>query len=291
MANSYEDVTAIGGESMQAEEQQKHELLQSRERFYSDVSLDRDPIFCGDDRESDLDLYIHVFGGMPPNIAYNLTIIREAHNAGSVEDTFGEEVGSITPVLIDVAHEKVGVHSDDNSEVNGIFDVNGQGDIGCGYIKLRQPISRLIAERKAEVLAEAKLQSPELFTSELDDQIAEGILSAHQSLSERAGFFKASSREVAKTTVDQGANTMVVVGPHGAEDGIINRRRDTSIKTNAASEAGLKTYDHDAWATGDTYDKIRDYYPFDKRELEIADLIDAIGTMWALGVKTIATRR
>lgn len=269
----------------------EQEIIASREKFYVPVSLTNNDIFCGDERQP-IDVatdYIHWFGGAL-NVPYNLAIMKETIHPGSVTDTFEEQTGSLVPVLLE-AGVQGGVHSDACSEQGDRMRIdNPEGAVGCGYGQKRPDISRLIADPANGVAEDALRLRPELFESQQDVDFADNVIESHGRLAEREGFFT-SGRRVILTAVAKGAKSMLVAGEHSAKEGIINLDPESTLRSGEAMNAGLPAYNHDSWAIEETYDMIHHLYPYDKRQLQIAELIDTIGTMRALGVEDIAVRR
>lgn len=264
--------------------------LRARKKFYQSVSMRRDFWFCGDERESNLARYIRVFGGVA-NFAYNLDIMREVTEPGSVTGTMAESVSSLSTLLLHYGIH-AGVHSDDSAEQGEAFDVNATNNlIGCSYITNRQTISQLITSHGPQLIHEAMMQRPELFTEYGDTVFAKSVIKATERLAARESYFAAPPRSIAQAAIEHGAPAMVVKGTHSAKFGIINLVENTSIDSTQASQAGLAACSHDAWATEAAHDKLRQFFPYDKKQLMIAELIDTIGTMTALGVVQIETRR
>jgi len=278
-------------EIQNAEQTEQQET--AREQFYVPVSLQHNKVFCGDERAPigfDED-FIHVFGGAL-NIPYNFMVLKEAAQPGSVTDSFTDETASLVPVVNEAAEAQFGVHSDTSAEHGDHFHADQQGGkIGCGYGELRAPISAGIAEHRADILAEAKTLRPELFQAEEDTAFGEAVITAHGRLAERQTCFQDGGRAVVLAAIEKGSPVMLVQGAHVGKDGIINLRRNTSLRSGEALAANLAAYNQDSWAVEDAFDKISHLYPYDKRHFQIATLIDTIGTMRALGVENIETRR
>lgn len=267
-----------------------NDLLRSREPFFSRVDINTAQINCGDERLGGEEPYIHVFGGAL-NFAYNLAIIREIKEPGLALSTFDADVAAVTPALLK-AGLQYGVHSDDHNEEGAHIDVSRiDGGIGCGYSAVRTVISQLIADRHQEIMDRAHELLPEFFSSAADERFSKHVFSAHEQLADNQAFFKNGGRAAVLAAIREGAKGMIVHGNHTAEDGIINISFGETIRNSLALKAGLPTYDHDAWATTETYDRLADIYPFEKRQLQQAEHIDTIGTMLTLGVKRIAVRR
>ncbi len=267
------------------------EIMHEMEQFYVPASLEENDVFCGDEREPAgvTEPYIHWFGGILKPV-YNLAILKEATQPSSVTDTFEDRVRSTIPVLRDVAKVNPGVHSDDTCEAGDQLDIDKtDGDVGCGYADKRAGISQLIAQTGTDIISDAMTLQPELFESAQDFEHAKMVVRAHASLAERETFFT-SGRKVVLTAVEQGSKSMVVKGAHVGETGVINRDPASTIDSGEAFKAGLPTYNQDAGLLEQVYDRIHHLYPYDKRLVQIAELIDTIGTMRALGVKDIAVR-
>ncbi len=267
------------------------ELTVNHEQYFrSNVLLNMYPIFCGDERPTEFPgLYIHVFGGVA-NPAFNNEVI--ARTKGIVTgDTFKTAVGASAHTLIDKGIE-AGVHSDNHAETGNTMSTEGDNPIGCGYIKLRQPISHIIAADPDKIIAKAEQLDPGLFTDPSDSHFAHQVVAAHAQLAADADFFASSSRQVAAGAIEAGAPAMLVLGDHGAKAGIISKIPETTIDSNAANEDNEAIFVHDSWAALDMLDMMPNAeQSSSRREREIADLIDAIGTMWALGVEEITVRR
>lgn len=263
------------------------ELLRTRERYFVEADLKKHKVLCGDERPAD-DIYIHLFGGVA-NTAYTLMALQEAQSEGSVStpldkavvDTFNE---------LDQAGIDAGVHSDDHSEHGEAIRTDVKdGDIGCGYLKLRQAISQGIADKEDEIVKILEEQDPELYGMEQNREKARGFARAHGRLATRDIF--APGRQIALAAIEAGAPSNVVRGDHVGKHGILDKRRGYTFDSAAAFDDGKPTYDHDSWAAKDTYVEIKDNYPFDETDYEIANDVDAVGTMLALGVEEIAVRR
>jgi hypothetical protein len=266
------------------------ELLTSREPFFkNDVSLQYTPMFCGDERTALYDgSYLHVFGGVANPAYTSVVLARATRHSSSVNFT---EAVAEAAAESNAASIAAGIHSDTHSETGQHIATEGDSPIGCGYIKLRQPISAVIAEDPNKVVAEAETLCPELFTDPSDTNFAHEIVRAHKSLATDENFFTGNSRQVAAAAINKGAPTMLVDGNHIAVEGIINKKTHSTIDSNAASKSGASVYVHDSWANQELAAALPELQPYTRQQLEIAELIDTIGTMWALGVKTIAIRR
>lgn len=260
-----------------------NEIIAVRERFYAPVSLDRHLIFCGDDREAAeaTDIYVHLFGGAL-NIAYNMAVMQETLSPDSVKDSFKTRAVE-TVTAMKAADMRPGVHSDTNAEQAG-------KGIGCGYAGQRGPISGLIFQRSEEIIADAESLRPELFKRPESYEFARAVTDAHGRLASRPGFLTDGQAEV-MSAAEAGATLMLVEGEHAAEEGIINLIPDTSIDSDAANKADLAVYDQDSWAAEAINHRLAHIYSYDQLKQAIAELIDTVGTMRALGVKDIAVRR
>ncbi len=270
------------------------EIVKGREQFYVPASLESNDVNCSDEREpvgvEEPYVYIHWFGGVLKPV-YNLAVIKEVTEPGSVQDTFEQRVRSTVPVLRDVAGISAGVHTDEACEGDAKMDTaRVDGDVGCGYALKRQDISGLIVARRTAVIADAMSLQPELFQSSQDMTYANEVVDAHKRLSERESFFT-TGRKVVLSAVELGAKPMVVRGEHIGDTGIINTDPDTTIMSDQAFKAGMPVYNQDSGSLNQAYDRIRHIYPYDRRLQQIAELIDTIGTMRALGVTDIAVRR
>lgn len=279
-----------------------NEIVASREPFYVDeLSLDTHDIFCFDERgvaDAAADAagitavtpeeYIRAAGG-GLNIVYNLTVVQEAENPFSVTNSFAERTAAMVPVLAK-ARIRPGVHSDVAAEGGNMVRPTFDGAVGCGYAELRAAINGVIADRGVEIIRDAAELRPELFEGPDDYNFAHAVVSAHERLTERPGFMT-NGREVVLTAAGQGSKVMLVKGDHTGTEGIVNLVPGSSLGSDAANRAGLEAYNQDSWAIEEAGERVQHAYPHDKRHLQIAELIDAVGTMRALGVEDIAVRR
>lgn len=266
------------------------EVVSSREPFYSHVSLAENYVFCSDDRT--LGLHIKMFGGVL-NPVYNLLVMKEVNQPHSVNQTLEAETNYLVPVIVTIGGvNKPGVHSDTTAEAGHHMKTERvEGKVGCGYAELRQAISGLIVDRGDEILKEAKLKLPGLFAGPHSDAQAYDIIEAHQRLADRSSFFT-SGRGVILQAIKSGANSMVVDGTHADNaGGIINYVYNTGLEGGEAAAAGKPAYNHDAWASREVFDKVHHLYPYDRTQQDMAVVIDAIGTMKALGVEEIGIRQ
>ena len=262
------------------------EVLRTREPYFVEADLRKLPVFCGDEREGD-GLYIHEFGGIG-NTAYNLMVLSEHAQPGSVEEPIDATVVSLVPILRERGIN-AGVHSDEHAENSATLQTDKEiGKIGCGYLELRQPISKLIIERGREIVSILKEKDPVLYGNQHNRERAFDFCRAHGRMLERPIF--APGRKIALAAVKAGAPHNVVRGDHVGKVGILNKRSGTLDSTRALRD-GLPTYNHDSWAAVDTFDAIKDLYPYDRTDFEIANDVDAVGTMLALGVEDIEVRR
>jgi hypothetical protein len=267
-------------------------LPETRERFYHAVESIRSlPIFCGDERLPLVDYpYLHVFGGVA-NPAYNSRVLEVANGQATANATFKEDVSSAAMILR--ANDiQAGVHSDTHSEKTDQMSTEGDDPIGCGYIKLRRNISQLIAENRADIVQTAIQLRPELFADSDNITYAHRVAEAHEVLASDDAYFGSSSRQVAAAAIDEGAPSMLVGGDHSGLTGMINYLENTTFDTSDALNSDMPTYDHDTWAAQQMLNLIPTaQISSTSLQRETADLIDAIGTMRALGVIDIAVRQ
>jgi hypothetical protein len=269
----------------------EQEILGAHERFFvSGVSINTHRIFCGDERKPLLaGVFIHVFGGAA-NTAFNTQILAQATKKGSRLATFMQAASETAKAL--VSHGiAAGVHSDTHSETSNEINPESTAPIGCGYIKLRRAISQTIAANPDAIVRLAESLCPEFFTDPADTTFAHSIVKSHMQLAASDAFFTHSSREVATAALREGAPGMLVNGDHTATLGIINLQRGTTIDSGTAFNDNKSIYVHDAWASRAMAEHYDAAQAFTDKEWHIADLIDAIGTMQALGVTEIAVRR
>lgn len=264
------------------------EVVQSREIFFDKVSLSNTLLACGDDRTKNL--LIKLMGGILNPIYQNI-VMQELTDPGSVTDSFEEEAAKQTPLILKSGAPLGAVHSDTAAEGSDAINLDQpEGKVGCGYAELRQAISAGIFKNEEQVIAWAQILRPELFESDEDLLTAKQITATHGRLAERQSLFT-SGREVVLTAADQGAQTVVVDGQHTAQEATVNLVADTTLDGSLAAEAGLEVYDHDSWALEEIQDKLRSEYPYDKKQQQIAEIIDVVGTLMALGVERIGVRR
>lgn len=278
-----------------------NEILGSREPFFGAVSLDTHYIFCFDERgiaeaSADApgleaitpDTYIHVAGGSL-NVPYNHAVLEETARPFGVTGSFRDRVEDTVPVLIG-AGIKAGVHSDVLTEKGNRIHDRSEGPVGCGYAESRGLISLRIAEQIAAIVNDAASLRPELFQGPQDYNLAHAIGAAHGRLAERQGFL-GNGRLAVMAAAGKGAGIMLMRGKHTGREGIINLVPGSSLDSDQASGAGLEAYNQDSWAVQEANDRVRDAYPHDAHQQQIAELIDTIGTMRVLGVEDIVVRR
>lgn len=267
-----------------------NEIVRSREQFFKPASLADSSIFCGDERRALINyVYLHVFGGVT-NAAYNREILARVTGQDDLAQTFQAATADMAAEFQQLSI-KAGVHSDTHSEKTSAIALDGDDPLGCGYIKLRQIISRQIAADPAKIVAEAERLRPELFKDPADTAFAHDVVKGHGLLAQNEAFFADGSRPVAKAAITEGVPTMLVDGDHVAEAGIINLRADTTIDSNEAYENNLPAYVHDAWVGEAVAPRLSKTKQYGQQQWQIAELIDTIGVMWALGVTEIAIRR
>lgn len=266
---------------------QTGEVIKPREAFFVEADIHTHPVFCGDEREAE-GIYIHEFGGVA-NTTYTLMILQEAAEEGSVEQPFDAAVASTVPLLKEKDID-AGVHSDDHAEHGDTLQADKEdGKIGCGYLELRQAISELIGQSIDKIVDILQKQDPTLFGTEHNRERARAFCRAHTRLASRDIF--PGGRAVALAALKAGAPHNMVRGSHLGKEGILNKKPGSTLDSTAALRDGKPTYSHDTWAAKGTFDEIHDVYPYDKTDFEIANDIDAVGTMLALGVEEIEVRR
>ncbi len=271
----------------------KEEVVASREPFFDDgISLDTHYVLCGDKRGAiGIDDYVHLFGG-GLNTPYNLLVLQEVSQPGSVTKAFDAYAGSIIPIMQGVGIN-VGVHSDRDTEQSEILaNERTGGPVGCVYARERPLISRLIADRADEIVGMAVTLRPELFQHPTAQGFAYAAAGAHGRLADREGVVS-DGRSAVLSAASNGAKTAVVHGESEAKAiGIINLGMG-SIKSGAAMDAGLPAYVQDSRAAAEIFDRVYDLYPQGSDRAQIAELIDTVGTFLALGIpeEDIAVRR
>lgn len=261
--------------------------IESLQPFLVEVSLAHTPIYCGDERPSDIEVYIHWFGGIA-NPIFNDAVYSEAEAPGSVTHSFKDIVANALPVYRASAGLIPGVHSDLATEKAETFDLGHVGpEIGCGYLFKRAQISQLIAQQGEMILQKAESLFPELFSPAGSLDYAQKVLQAHRDLAERVSF-NSAGREVAFAAINSGALFMNVTGAHIARDGVINLDPSYSLNTTKAFNAGRPTYWHDAELVEYAQSKVA---VSSSQKRRLVNLIDTLGTMHALGVKNIFINR
>lgn len=259
-----------------------NELVRADEHPYVPTSLAQSGMNCADDRVEEH--YIHIFGGAL-NIPFNLAVMQEAEQPGSVTASLETIVAEVVPIVREKGGVRQGVHSDTETEQGDHFHIDQRdGEIGCGYGNKRKEISLHTAKIGSQIVARAAELCPELFNEQSDYDFADDVIGAHSRLARREGFLS-SGRRTAMAAIDKGADTMIVRGPHKATKGKINRWPNTSLDGRAADEIGKPLYSPDEWAVREIHEKIHDDYPYDERKLQIAHLIDDLGVMNFLGVE------
>ena len=247
------------------------------------VDLMKSLIVCGDDREL---VYsnecIHVFGGALYT-PYLLSIILASLDQESTPPNFMDNVNSLIPLMLS-RHFNLSVHSDDKNEHGGhAINTNDPNltDVGCGFAQKRSLISSFIAQNGERILSIAESLRPELFGSEQELNDATNIIMAHDKM---ARALNVSGRELVKRSLELGTSGVVVLGSHKSKRGVYNLAKNSSLDTNLANENNIPAYTQDGWAVIDIMKGLNDIIPLDIRKVEIADLIDSIGIMLALGV-------
>ncbi|CAN5365834.1 hypothetical protein BH09PAT4_BH09PAT4_05270 [soil metagenome] len=275
----------VGAETVQSN--MTNEIVTSREQFYVNVDLYKDPKSCGDDRESDLNKFIHMFGGVL-FIAYTRGVLQEVSNPGSTDSVPNLTTQTLSE-LQGRGVESLSVHSDSAAEDGSTIDLTERnGSVGCGYAAKRAAISQLIYENGEQITNEASQLLPELFIDESAWSFARATTEAHGRLAQRASDAIGDGRALVLTALEKGAQGVLVHGEHTATEGIINTRRNTSLLTNDAVRAGLPVYQHDLWASSELLAMLQDAP--DRQQAALASVIDIIGTMKALGVQEIGVR-
>lgn len=264
------------------------QLIQKLSPYIATISLDRHAVFCGDDRSSDLDLYIHWFGGII-NPIFNDAVLSENDQPGSVNDTLKQLVRIKVPEYRDVAKVKGGIHSDEQTE--GSKDIRTdilEGPIGCGYLFKRSAISGLLYTQREPIVTDLQRLLPEYFENDQDIEYAYDITKAHNRLAQRIGFMS-PGREIGLEAIRQGALTMNVREGHASKQGVLNTDASVSLQTSKALAAGLATYWHDLGSVEQAQARIS--HNFTHKQHLIANALDAVATMRALGVEYIEVNR
>lgn len=272
---------------------QHPEVLANREQFYEPVDLKTDLTCCGDERPvigiGESQTLVSIFGGPGANVAWNVMVLQEIAKPDSATTTFADVTSEITKQLVE-SSIKTTVHSDDHTEHADTIDLskNPDGDIGCGYLKLRQTISQVIGERGDEIVSILVREKPELYANK--QSLLRKVIEANTALANRNEIFT-SGRDVAQKAVDEGAQTIVVTGDHVAKVGILNLEKNASFDTKSAMSADLPAYNHNTWAAIDSYKEVQNEYGFELVDFEASNDVDAVGTMLALGVEEIYIRK
>ena len=270
--------------------QQEQSVIQSHEMFYrGDMRLEANLLTCGDDRT---EAGIRMFGG-GANPIFQLTVMEEIYKPGSITGkTFESDIRTGVKVLKEVANCKPAVHSQFSTEQHDSeISADNSEDIGCAWIKLRQTLSQNLSDNRVELLRGAKTLRPELFTDEKADDFATKYFDASARIAAANDYFS-TGRKVAVEAAKAGAATINVRGEHAPNaDGEINLVENEGMDGAAANAAGLPAYDHSSWATAKIYQRLNNLYPYDARELAIADLLDTLNTLDALNVQKRAVRR
>jgi hypothetical protein len=261
-----------------------NEILEDREQFFNpQVSLDTHQVFCADKRGIiGLSDYVHILGGSL-NAPYNLLVLKETDRPASVDQPLGDFAGSLVPVMR--AKDVVtGVHSDRKTEQGGHIRLDRpEGPVGCVYAQQRGVISRLIRDNILEFIDVASTLRAELFTDPPDRTFARAVGAAHGRLAERQGILP-GGRSAVLDAASKGAATGVVDGETNAKTvGIINLAGG-SYRSAKALEAGLPAYVQDTWASEKIFERLKGLYPGSTRHALIAEIIDTIGALRALGV-------
>lgn len=264
------------------------DLIADYEQFYGNVDLKTAEIYCGDDRSRDTD--INLFGGAG-NVPYTLMVLQEEAQTGSVEQKVDEAVASLVPVLKEKGI-RVGVHSDEGHEPTSateIDPVSNEG-LGCKWLEARQAVSEVAASNVDKIITILEREDPGTYANDHTRARVQAICAAHGRLAERN--IHVPGRKIAAKAMEKGAPSIVLGGDHYKEsDGFLNKRMGTTFHSEQAAAAGKPAYDHDSWAAKASFDEIHDLYPYDKKDFEIANDIDAVATLLALGVQNIAVRR
>ncbi len=247
------------------------------------VDLTSSLITCGDDLELTYpNECIHIFGGALYT-PYLVSVLITSSDPSLTPSNFMDNVDSLIPLMLSRNYE-ISVHSDDKNE-NGHhdIDINDQSivNVGCGFAQKRQIISNSIGQNRDQILSIAQNLRPELFDSEQELNDANAIIKAHEAM---ARSLTVSGRELVKKSLELGTSGVVVLGSHKSKSGVYNLIRNTSLDTNLANQNQNPAYIQDGWAVIDIMKSLSDIIPLDIKKVEIADLIDSIGIMLALGV-------
>lgn len=275
------------------------EKLVEHEKFFEPAGLRENQFGCGDERPviGTEAILINNFGGPSANVAWTVMVMQESNKPGSATRSFAEMTAEITPVLINDGI-KVTVHSDDHTEHGPKLDtsIDQTGDIGCGYLKLRQQISEVITKQAEEIINILTREKPEKYKNPARIKKLREYIHANAVLAQRSQIYT-SGRDVAKQAVSAGAQTIVVTGDHVAKVGYLNSIPETSFDTKTAMDSGVPAYNHNTWASLECYEIVRRKshrsgdMDFDSSDFEAANDVDAVGTMLALGVEDIRCRK
>lgn len=269
------------------------QIIDSREMFFAPVSLEKDPIFCGDERRALWDgAYIHLLGGAL-NISYNHILMDEVAQPDSSR-SFIDETEAVVTDMKEIAHAIPGVHSDTHKEEADEYQHDGEQDqVGCGFGQLRKEISAHIAANREAIVQRAIVLYPEIFGDAANIEYAYQSADAHDRLAQNDRVFAASGRNIVNKAVDKGAKMMLVSGDHNGREGILNEKENESLDNNAANDAKLPAYIEDMWASKDINNRLREKYTYDPVQQKITEIVDTLGTMNILGVplENIVVRR
>lgn len=270
----------------------KSQLSLLFEKYKFQVSLEHDQIFCGDDRASTLK-YIHLMGG-GLNLVYTMTVLNETITNDSQQNSnFLKDTISRFETLKNLSGAKLGVHSDDKAETEDQIDLSRlSGPIGCKYAEARQAISAHIYNSAEHILEVVDHVNPTLIALKSDREFANSVVKAHGRLSAtNTKYFKGSGgRAVVIAAIKEtSAESMLVFGDHNASSGLINTSSNTSYDSALAAKDGNPFYDHDLWAVLNIFSStsVSNIFPYDLRQVEIANMIDTVGTLDLLGVDKI----
>jgi hypothetical protein len=262
------------------------ELVTKREHLFVPVDLKIDGYNCLDDQESDWDRYAHIGGGAA-SLGFTRMVIAHIRRPGSAGG-FADTTADTIDVLAANGYQHQGIHSSVNAEDGDRVQFDKlEGGIGCGYMQLRREISQGISQNGREYVDEATRLFPELFDNEADNAYAWQVVGAHEWFSAEPSRID-PGRRVFMTASEHGAEAMLVRGGHAASEGIINTEPGSTLNSNAAVTEGLPCYDFDVWAPAEMLALMPEN--LDARQAAIANIIDTIGTLKALGVTHIARR-
>jgi hypothetical protein len=269
--------------------------LEHRENFFVPVYLGSTPINCGDHQSNDTnELLIRVFGGTL-NFAYLLSVLGTIYHPSQNQPPFIEQVHSTTNLLNQIRALHCGVHGDSQSENQSSSDPNiaPTDPVVCNYAQNRTAISRYIFQNGNSILDEAQRMDSNLARNSSDYKFAQGVIVANYILSEtkKENFFgKYSGKMAIQVALREGAPILSSDRPKYYQLGIINEVPNTTFDTNAANQANQGAYTHDSWAVHDIMEELQAYAPTNSRHVQIANLIDTIGTMQFIGVENVALR-